>query len=81
MGRHNKLYLHHVYSCLHSDVDEFYSFVDTIAAPGGVGGDTAEDVFGGLEAATKLSWRKIGTKVRNTVDYPNPDHPRIRMKD
>ncbi len=49
--------------CLHSNVGQFYSFVDAIAAPNGVGGDTAEDVFGGLEAVTKLAWREIGTKV------------------
>ena len=37
--------------------------MDGITTPGGVGGDTAEDVFGGLEAVTNLSWREIGTKV------------------
>ena len=31
----------------------------------GVGGDTAEDVFGGLDAVLKLSWPKDGTKVQN----------------
>ena len=43
---------------------KFLAFVDSIAAPDGVGGDTAEDVFGGLEGVTKLAWRDIGTKVK-----------------
>ena len=39
--------------------------MDKIQTPGGVGGDTAEDVMGGLKAAlTKLTWRASGTKVR-----------------
>jgi hypothetical protein len=47
-----------------SDLDEFYDFVDRITTtPRGVGGDTAEDVFGGLDAMLKLNWPTIGTKV------------------
>ena len=45
------------------DIDCFRKLVDSIRTPSGVGGDTAEDVFGGLEAVTKLGWRVIGTKV------------------
>ena len=37
--------------------------MDNITTPGGVGGDTAEDVFGGLDAMLKLNWPAIGTKV------------------
>ena len=52
-----------------SDLDKFYHFVDRITTPNGVGGDTAEDVFGGLDAMLKLNWPTIGTKVfsNNTV--------------
>jgi hypothetical protein len=44
-----------------SDIQEFYQFVNGIRAEGGQ--DEAEDVFGGLEAALKLNWQKVGTKV------------------
>ena len=37
--------------------------MDRLTTPGGVGGDTAEDVFGGLDAVLKLSWPTDGTKV------------------
>ena len=46
-----------------SDLDEFYHFVDRITTPSGVGGDKAEDVFGGLDGMLKLKWPIIGTKV------------------
>ena len=46
-----------------SDLDEFHRFVDRITTPSGVGGDTAEDVFGGLDAMLKLTWPTSGTKV------------------
>ena len=42
-----------------------------VAAPNGVGGDGAEDVFGGLEAVTNLAWRAIGTKVQHLHLYLN----------
>lgn len=45
------------------DLDRFHRFVDSITTPSGVGGDTAEDVFGGLDAVLKLSWPREGTKV------------------
>lgn len=45
-------------------MSKFLAFADSITIKDGVGGDTAEDVFGGLEAVTKLSWREIGTKVK-----------------
>jgi hypothetical protein len=44
-------------------LDQFYQFVENITTPGGVGGDMAEDVFGGLDAMLKLNWPAIGTKV------------------
>ena len=37
--------------------------MDRISTPDGVGDDTAEDVFGGLDAMLKLSWPPTGTKV------------------
>ena len=37
--------------------------MDGIKAPNGVGGDQAEDVFGGLDAVLNLSWPAYGTKV------------------
>ena len=37
--------------------------MDRIRTPDGVGGDEAEDVFGGLDAVLKLSWPHHGTKV------------------
>ena len=46
-----------------SDLVEFHHFVVEITTPDGVGGDTAEDVFGGLDAMLKLSWPNVGTKV------------------
>ena len=48
---------------INSDLDEFYHFVDGITTPPNVGGDAAEDVFGGLDALLKLSWPTNGTKV------------------
>ena len=45
------------------NLNRFHRFVDAITTPDGVGGDTAEDVFGGLDAILKLSWPKHGTKV------------------
>ena len=54
--------VHRIFS-FQRNVGSFLAFVDGITTPDGVGGDTAEDVFGGLEAVTKLSWREIGTKV------------------
>ena len=45
------------------DLNRFYNFVDAITTPSGVGGDTAEDVFGGLDAMLKLSWKTVNTKV------------------
>jgi len=51
-----------------SDVRVFTNFVKSQEATGG--GDGPEDVFGGLEAALKLSWRH-GTKVLfHLGDYP-----------
>ena len=52
-------YVHFIFS----DLGEFYRFVDSITTPGGVGGDAAEDVFGGLDAVLKLNWPTTGTKV------------------
>ena len=46
------------------NLDEFKKFVKSITIYSGVGGDSAEDVFGGLETVSKLSWRRDGTKVR-----------------
>ena len=37
--------------------------MDRITTPKYVGGDAAEDVFGGLDAMLKLSWPTTGTKV------------------
>ena len=37
--------------------------MDRITTPNGVGGDRAEDVFGGLDAMLQLNWPPIGTKV------------------
>ena len=37
--------------------------MDTIMIPSHNGGDTAEDVFGGLEAVLQLTWPTNGTKV------------------
>lgn len=34
-----------------------------IGTPNGIGGDEAEDVFGGLDAVHKLNWPNSGTKV------------------
>ena len=45
------------------DLDQFHGFVDGIHTPLSAGKDTAEDVFGGLNAALKLSWPAGGTKV------------------
>ena len=45
------------------DLDLFYNFVNGITTPDGVGGDAAEDVFGGLDAVLKLKWRTVNTKV------------------
>ena len=47
------------------DLDRFYNFVDGITTPSGVGGDAAEDVFGGLNAMLKLSWKTVNTKVKS----------------
>jgi len=42
---------------LYRNQSSFYNFVNAISAKGGVGGDTAEDVMGGLQAAfSRLSW-------------------------
>ena len=51
--------------CSHRDVDRFYNFVGQIHAEGGH--DTAEDVFGGLEAMLNLDWNEDGTNVRNLL--------------
>jgi len=57
-----------LYATSTRDPTEFYQFVDKIQAPFGVGGDTAEDVMGGLKAAlTKLTWRAGGTKVHSRM--------------
>ena len=45
------------------ELDEFYHFVDAITTPDGVGGDAAEDIFGGLNAVLELTWPQVGTKV------------------
>ena len=50
------------------DLDEFYHFVDAITTPDGVGGDTAEDIFGGLNAVLRLNWPRVGTKVCSYTD-------------
>ena len=50
-----------------SDLDQFYQFVDNITTPGGVGGDTTEDVFGGLDAMLELNWPATGTKVSKII--------------
>ena len=55
--------LHQYTTNLTSDLDQFSHFVDNIKAPSSVGGDGAEDVFGGLDAMLKLSWPTEGTKV------------------
>lgn len=52
---------------LYSNLDALYRFVDSITTPSGVGGDGAEDVFGGLHKALKLAWPKEGTKVNNNI--------------
>ena len=47
-----------------SELAEFQEFVGRIVTTSGVGGDTAEDVMGGLKVALReLSWRSEGTKV------------------
>ena len=59
-----------LYAIYSRDPAEFYRFVNKIEATGG--GDDAEDVMGGLEAAlTKLTWRDpdIGTKVLLNTTY------------
>ena len=62
------------------NLDDFRHFVDGISTPSNVGGDGAEDVFGGLDAVHKLNWPKYGTKV--TVLYTNNEpsaHARARF--
>ena len=44
-------------------------FADSINVESGVGGDTCEDVFGGLKAVTKLQWRCVGTKVSTVLRH------------
>ncbi len=58
----------YTYTCIsvtacHSDLDEFLAFLGGIKTQDGVGGDEAEDVFGGLRVAVGLSWQEGGTKV------------------
>lgn len=48
---------------MNSDLDQFHGSVDSVTTPCHVGGDTAEDVFGGLDAVLKLKWPSDGTKV------------------
>ena len=51
------------------NIDEFCAFVGSIEAYGG--GDTAEDVFGGLKAMLKCDWHEnAGTKVRPYLSIP-----------
>ena len=45
------------------NLDKLHHFLDGITTPHGVGGDIAEDVFGGLDAMLRLSWPEVGTKV------------------
>ena len=56
---HVSLQLYHLCAHLiHRDADMFAAFINGIETGAGVGGDTAEDVFGGLKVAIEqLSWR------------------------
>ena len=47
---------------------EFQSFMGSVEAKGG--GDTAEDVFGGIEEVTKLSWNKQTRMLFHIADSP-----------
>ncbi|XP_046841768.1 alpha-protein kinase vwkA-like [Xenia sp. Carnegie-2017] len=50
-------------------ISEFETFVKAIVAKGG-GGDRAEDVFGGIEQVTKLSWSKHTRIMLHIADAP-----------
>ncbi len=74
---------------------EFQSFMGSVAAKGG--GDAPEDVFGGIEEVTKLSWSKQtrmlfhiadspchGTRFHDPSvgdDYPNGDPRGLQIED
>ncbi len=49
-------------------VDDFESFLGEVRAMGG--GDTAEDVHGGLEAAINLSWMQANKTMIHIADAP-----------
>ncbi len=53
----------HLLGCVHRSQPAFHAFVNAIRADGG--GDTPEDIMGGLKAVfTNLSWRAGATKVQ-----------------
>ena len=57
---------------LYRDQCAFYNFVNAIRADGG--GDSAEDIMGGLQAAfSKLSWGDEEVVKVRTQDYYNVD--------
>ena len=51
-----------------NDISSFRSFVSNVEAVGG--GDTAEDIFGGLEEAGKLSWTAVNRILVHFADAP-----------
>ena len=51
-----------------TSTSDFQSFMATVPATGG--GDDAEDVFGGIEEVTKLSWRKKTRILIHIADSP-----------
>ena len=78
-----------------TSIIEFQSFMGTVTATGG--GDAPEDVFGGIEEVTKLSWSKQtrilfhiadspchGTRFHDPSvadDHPNGDPRGLRIED
>ena len=80
---------------LTTSILEFQSFMQTVTATGG--GDAPEDVFGGIEEVTKLSWSKQtrilfhiadspchGTRFHDPSvgdEYPNGDPRGLRIED
>ena len=50
------------------DVQQFQNLLDTVVAGGG--GDAAEDVFSGLQAASRLSWSSSNRILVHVADCP-----------
>ena len=81
VGKMYTIYSYNCFSCvLFRSTKRFISFVDAIKIEDGVGGDTAEDVYGGLKVVLdpeKIKWltdvyaTKVICKLHESSDVAN----------